>query len=181
MPQIVSAAGMLLSCAAFAQGGGGSYLSKLPPPCTDTALSVGLDDEGGNFNGMSHGGTLLVLRNIGPTACQIPKLPSISFQSAAGKDLDISAQIAPVRGMHPGPVMLPLALAPNAEATSTLRWVSGQVYDHGACISPFQITVTVGGANLRAPFNANLCGPSLKEIAVTPTWFQLDPVWRPAR
>ncbi len=171
---------ILISPAALAQKSAGSYYSKLPPPCADGDLSLGLDDEGGAFNGMSHGGTLIVLRNIGPKACSIPRLPVITFQSALSKDLDISTQMASVRGMHPGPVMLPLALAPNAEATSTMRWVSGQVYEHGVCISPFQITINVGSATLHASFNANICGESATKIAATPTWFQLDPIWKPA-
>ncbi len=161
-----------LPAASFAQA------SRLPP-CAANALSLGLDAEDGNFDSTSHSGILVVLRNIGPNACQIPRSPAIAFIDSLGKDLAISANLAPVRGMHPGPVMLPLALAPGAEATSTLRWVTGQVYDHGACLSPFQITVTVGGATLHAPFNAVVCGPSPSAIGVTPTWFQLDPVWKP--
>jgi hypothetical protein len=177
--RLILAAAVSLSSAAFAQGKAGNLYSKLPPPCAANALSLGLDAEDGNFDAASHSGILVVVRNIGPTACQIPRLPSIAFLDAAGKTLDISAELAPVRGMHPGPVMLPLAIAPNAEATSTLTWISGQVFDHGVCLSPFQITVTVGGATLHAPFSGVICGQSATTIGVTPTWFQLDPVWKP--
>jgi hypothetical protein len=47
-------------------------------------LSIGLDREGGAFNGMSQSGALLVVRNVGPIACKTPGLPVLTFQDVAG-------------------------------------------------------------------------------------------------
>ena len=79
------------------------------PACTANQLSLSFDGEGGAFNGMSQSGTLLVLRNVGPTACSVAGLPKLTFKNAAGKPLAITRKV-PI-GMHPGPVILPIGVA----------------------------------------------------------------------
>lgn len=125
-------------------------------PCTAADLSLATDGEGGAFNGMSHGGTLLVLRNIGARTCTVPALPAVRLRDAHGRDLPI-ARTPPV-GMHPGPVMLPVAVAPGAEATAALRWVSGPVYSHGRCFAVATLAVAIGRDRIATPLKAQVCG-----------------------
>lgn len=123
-------------------------------------LSLTVDGENGSFNGMSHSGTLLVLRNLGPEACTVTGSPQIFFTDAAGATLPITRAVP--RGMHPGPVVLPETILPEAELTSRLRWVSGEVYPHSQCFTPATLVVVIGGRKLTTPLAARICGPANK-------------------
>jgi len=129
-----------------------------PPACAANELTMTFDGEQGNFNGMSHSGARLILRNIGTHVCTVPQKPQFSFQDAAGKILSLRMAVLP--GMHPGPVTLPVAVPPEAEATGTLRWVSGDVYGSGICVQARTAILTVGKDKLQADINANVCGPA---------------------
>lgn len=154
------------------------------PSCKEGQLSIALDDEGGNFNGMSHSGTLLVLRNLGPDVCSVAARPEVHFEDSAQQPLPITvgASETTKRAMHPGPVLLPVAVPVGAELTSELRWVSGQVYDDGKCVSPAFLTVKTSAETLRIklPDGASICGPAGKPPAVTMTPLRRDPVYTPA-
>ena len=109
-------ASVALALPLMAQGkqattGAGARLAA--PPCKASDLSLGTDDENGSFNGMSHLGTLLVLRNLSTTACSVPARPEISFLDASkskASPLPIKLEIPGAKFMHPGPVMLPVWL-----------------------------------------------------------------------
>ena len=144
------------------------------PPCGADTLSLGFDDEGGAFHGMSHAGTLLVVRNIGPAPCRLPSLPRVSFQDGAGGDLPLQRQ--PPVGMHPGPVMVPVGLAPGAEATATLYWVSGPVYTKSRCLRPARVTVTFGDVRLQDAWPEDqLCGQAGKPATFDQPPLRADP------
>jgi hypothetical protein len=139
------------------------------PPC-DGGLLMRLDGEDGAFNGMSHSGALLVIRNLGPAPCRMPGLPKLRVQDNRGHDLPITRRAPP--GLHPGPVVLPVA--PGAEVTAGLRWVSGDVYDHGRCLTPDRVVVSLGAQTLTAPWPGGfICG----RAGATVTFEQ--PVLRP--
>lgn len=131
-------------------------------PCTANQLSLAVDSEGGAFNGMSHSGTLLVLRNLGTTACTVAGFPELLFTDSANAALPIVRAIprGMLRGMHPGPVVLPVTILPEAELTSRASWVSGEVYDHSQCLTPAALTVVIGGQRLTTPLTARICGPA---------------------
>ena len=137
-------------------------------------LSIGLDHEGGAFNGMSQSGVLLVVRNVGPAACKAPGLPALTFQDAEGHSLDIQRK-APV-GMHPGPVVLPVGLAAGAEATAALHWVSGDVFDAHHCLTPATVAVAAGGAPSTLAWSGQLCGPAATVITYDQPVLRTDPV-----
>jgi len=150
--------------------------SKAVKSCSPGQLSLGLDDEGGNFAGMSHSGTLLVLRNLGPTVCSFPARPAIRFEDAQQHPIPVTLEY-PV-GMHPGPVLLPVAVPVGAELTSELRWVSADVYDGGSCLSPAFLTVTVGTDVMRVDFaGRQMCGPAGKPVNYSMTPLRRDPVY----
>jgi hypothetical protein len=92
-----------------------------PAFCSAPDLSLALDDEAGEFAGVSQSGTLLVLRNIGPNACRVAARPTLIFEDAHQHPIPISLRTPP--GMHPGPVLLPVILSRDAEATGKMHWV----------------------------------------------------------
>ncbi|HEX7820827.1 MAG TPA: DUF4232 domain-containing protein [Sphingobium sp.] len=154
-----------------------STASRLPP-CSADQLSLAFDGEGGAFNGMSHGGTLLVIRNLGPKACRMPGLPRLSFRDADGKPLPIVRK-AP-RGMHPGPVVVPVGVAAGAELTAPLRWVSGEVYDRSQCLTVASVAVQVaagpvGTGTLQGGFAARICGEAGSEVEFDQPGLRADP------
>ncbi|MDQ2832338.1 MAG: DUF4232 domain-containing protein [Acidobacteriota bacterium] len=112
------------------------------PSCSASQLSLSTDSENGSFDGMSHSGTLLVLRNVGSTPCSVAGFPALTFLDSANKPLPISRETP--RGMHPGPVVLPVTVVPGAELTASLRWISGDVVTHGSCFAASSLSVNVG-------------------------------------
>ncbi len=144
------------------------------PACAADQLSLGFDGESGAFNGVSHSGTLLVIRNIGPNACRIEALPRLSFNDARDRPLKIVRR-APA-GMHPGPAMVPVGLAAGAEVTAPLRWVSGEVYDRSICLSPASATVAIAKRAIRTTFTARICGPAGGDITFDQPPLRPDPV-----
>jgi hypothetical protein len=150
---------LLSALLAFALAGAAAA-SAHAAPCAADQLSLAVDGENGNFNGMSHSGTLLVLRNLGPAACTVAGFPKILFTDAANATLPIT-RVVP-RGMHPGPVVVPVTILPEAELTSSLRWVSGEVYPHSQCFVPAALVVVIGDQKLTTPLAAHICGRSGK-------------------
>lgn len=148
------------------------------PACKAEQLSLGFDSENGAFNGMSHAGTLLVLRNIGDAACQVPGLPKLSMIGANGHVLPI-ARAAPV-GFHPGPVILPVGIAPGAELTAPLRWVSGAVFPQSRCYAPTALSLDLNGVRVRGVLAAHVCGQQGKPATFEQPPLTADPVLPPA-
>lgn len=155
--------------------------------CQVNQLSLGTDAENGSFNGMSHSGTLLVLRNISPSVCRLP-VPQLSFQDSEHKPVPITIdQKSPFEGsvvngkrlpMGHRPVVVPLLLASGAEATLTLHWVSGDVYDHGTCVTPASLLLKIGDSTLQTAFDGHVCGPDASHITINATRFALDLVYK---
>ncbi len=153
---------------------------SLPPPAAVAALpactevTVSLDGEGGAFNGMSHGGARLVIRNVGPD-CRLPGLPRLVFADAQGRPLPV-ARRAPA-GMHPGSVVLPVAVAAEAEATTPLRWVAGEVYPRSRCFTPVRLTVTLapGATATYAGPIGRMCAPAGGAVALDQPPLRIDP------
>jgi hypothetical protein len=143
--------------------------------CTVAQLSLTFDDEGGNFQGMSQSGTLLVLRNTGPQTCTVPGRPSLAFEDATQQKLSISLAIP--SGMHPGPVILPVAIPSGAEATGELHWVSGEVFDNSRCFTPVSAAISFGTDVLRAPFTGRFCAPSGQDAKYRFDYLKRDPVY----
>ena len=145
--------------------------------CKASDLSLGTDDENGAFNGMSHSGTLLVLRNLSSTPCRVPQRPQITFLDDRGKPLPVALDIAAAKFMHPGPVLVPVVVAPDAEVTAKLRWVAGEVYGHSVCLSPAALSVKIGEDMQQAKVAARLCGDRVKGVTFEKTPFAPDPVY----
>lgn len=149
-------------------------LSLQVVPCVVTNLSFSVDYKNGYFDGMSHSGALLVLRNKGLQACSISARPMVKFEDAHHVILPTSWQSP--SSMHPGPVILPIVIAKGVVVTSQIRWVSSEVFDKNKCISPAFITLSVGKDLLRSPFKGNLCGPADKNPTYTLTLFKNDSI-----
>lgn len=125
-------------------------------PCEPKQLALTLDDGNGDFNGMSHGGSYVLLRNRSRTRCQIPARPDVAFLDANEQPLPASLQATP--GMHPGPVLLPVVIPAHASVRASLRWVTGDVFDDTQCIDASSLRIGIGDGALTAPLQAHLCG-----------------------
>jgi hypothetical protein len=137
-----------------------ALLAGATPRCTAAQLSLSTGGNPGDFNGMSHSGTLLVVRNKGRRACTLSGLPQLSFRDAWGRAVPIARKV-PV-GMHPGPVVLPIRLAPGAVANTALRWVSGPVYDNSRCYKVASIAL----AGRQLPLVVQICGEAGKPAGI---------------
>jgi hypothetical protein len=131
------------------------------PPCRPAQLRLTADNPDGEFDGMSHSGVALSIRNVG-RACTLPALPLVSMLDARGRVLAAVRQPPP--GMHPGPVMVPVRLAAGPRAAIDLRWVSGPVFDRSRSVSAQSVTVRIGAGLLRAPLGATLYGPAGRPV-----------------
>lgn len=100
---------------------------------------------------------------------------SVSGARMGGAPLPIRLEIPSTRFMHPGPVMVPVVIAPGAEVTSKLRWVSGEVFDSNLCFNPTAITVTIGGETQRASLVTHICGDKGKGVTFQATPLAPDP------
>lgn len=166
---------LLLAACLFAILPAARARAQQPPPCKAYQLSLNTDSENGAFNGMSHSGTLLVLRNLGPHACTIPARPVIAFQDASHHTLPATLQTP--RGMHPGPVLVPVVIPAQAEVTSRMRWVSSDAYGANNKIAPAFIAVRIGNHILRHKFTGQLFGAAHKHPAYTATPLRPDPAY----
>lgn len=143
--------------------------SPVPVPhCRVDQLHVSLDGRGGDFNGMSHSGTELSIRNTGPD-CLLVALPTVQLRDARNRVVPAVRQ-AP-RGMDPGPVMMPVRLAAGHRAAAEIRWVSGPVFPHSRSVRASKITVKIGTGNLSAPLAVRL----YKEVG-QPATFEQTPL-----
>lgn len=131
------------------------------PPCETSQVSLSLDGGDGRFNGMSHSGTSLLLSNSGTVDCVVPARPQLRFSDPDGKVLDTTAG-APTAPQTPD--LSSLTLAPGTTLTSDLRWISGDVFDHGQCVSPATLTLTLGNQTISTTFAGHLCGEAGKPI-----------------
>jgi hypothetical protein len=131
------------------------------PPCRVSQLHLSVDDRGGDFNGMSHAGTELSIRNTGQD-CSLAALPTVQFRDRRGRVLAATRQ-API-GMHPGPVVLPVRIAAGHRATTDLRWVSGPVFTNNRQLGAASISVRIGSGTIRAPLKATLFGDAAKGV-----------------
>ncbi|WP_436975677.1 DUF4232 domain-containing protein [Paraburkholderia tropica] len=152
---------LLFACGAAYAGGAGAANSSTQasanlPACRADQLALQLDDGGGDFNGMSHSGTYIVLRNRSNTACLLPARVPLSFLDKRQRVLRASMQSMP--GMHPGPALRPVTLAAKGAARGSVRWVSGEVFDNTHCIDPAYLRLRVGQGALTARFRGHLCG-----------------------
>jgi len=134
--------------------------------CRASQLTFSLDSGDGQFNGMSHSGTMLVLRNTGAAACTVPALPQPVLTDADKQPLDITAA-APS-----APAPSSIQLMPGAGVESEMRWVSGDVYEDGHCESPALIQLAIGGEKVSTAFNGHLCGAGGKPSTYTLTPFR---------
>lgn len=140
-------------------------------PCAPAQLSLGFDGENGAFDGMSHAGALLVVRNLGARACTVPARPALGFLDAKGAPLPIAAEPRADRSAR-----APVAVAPGAELTAALRWVSGAVYGNSRCLAPASARLAIGAGTIATAFAGRLCGPAGTIIRFEQGTLRRDPV-----
>ena len=136
------------------------------PPCRVHQLRVSLDGRGGDFNGMSHSGTELSIRNIGPD-CIVSALPTVQFRDARNRIVRAVRQVP--RGMHPGPAMMPVRIAAGHRAAAEIRWIAGPVFPRSRSARAARISVRMGAGTLKAPLAATLYGAVGKPVTFEQT------------
>lgn len=141
-----------------------------PSACTALDIALSFDTADGEFNGMSHSGAYLVLTNIGLRTCTVPRRPQITWLGITNATLN--AQPDTPKGMHPGPVLTSIALAPGKSARSALRWVSGEVYDHNTCANIAKGTVKLEKGEVSAPLQSRMCGDATVGLRYEEPWLQ---------
>jgi hypothetical protein len=143
---------------------------SMPPACRAAQLRLSVDGRDGDFNGMSHSGTALSIRNLGAD-CTLAKLPVIELRDARGRVLPAVRQSPP--GMHPGPVMIPVRLGAGQRATMDLRWTSGPVFPANRSVIAATVALRIGHALVRSPLKAVLFGPAGKTVTFQQTPLQI--------
>lgn len=131
------------------------------PPCRADRLRLTIDGRNGEFNGMSHSGTELSIRNIGPD-CMLDALPNVQLLDARNRPLPAVRQS--LRGMHPGPVIVPIRLAAGHRATTAIRWVAGPVFDQNQNVRATKLRVGIGTETLATRMTATLYGERSRPI-----------------
>lgn len=155
-PFILTALALVLAgCTIGHPVGAAPRMAASAPICTGATLSSGFDSENGAFNGMSHSGTLLRLRNLGPGPCRLPALPTVTFLDASHRPLAIVRRMT--TGLRSGTVRL----AAGAEVTARLRWVSAPVYTHNRCEKVAAARVSWPGGSVEQKLRAEICGPGV--------------------
>ena len=133
------------------------------PPC-GAGVAVDFDRAGSANDGEPQSGVLLVLRNVGSAACSIPGLPKLLYEDETGHALEVLRKPPP--GMHPGPVITPLILAPGASVSAALHWVSTNPNGEHHCAAPHKVVI---GEGPHAPSVAwrfgQLCGEPGKPLS----------------
>lgn len=145
----------ILSALALPTSGQAASIPVHSDDCLPSQLTLSLDSRNGEFDGMSQSGTLLALRNTGHTACTLTPLPALIFEDTKQQSLTVKRRIP--RGMHPGPVLLPVAIAPGQTVASKLHWVASDAFDAGNCITPAFVSLQMKGSTLRVPFGHRMC------------------------
>lgn len=153
--------------AAFAAGPGAANAQTETPvpglsatPCIARQLSGSVSADDGAFDGTSHTGVRLTIRNVSRTICSIRQVGDVSVLGTHEAPLPIAIENPPVVGMNPGPVLIPIALAPGASASMVLRWIDAKVIDDGVCIATSAIRLNVRDAAISTPLAATMCGPA---------------------
>ncbi|AQU88471.1 hypothetical protein B0W47_14530 [Komagataeibacter nataicola] len=128
------------------------------PDCKARQMAVSLDDGQGAFNGMMHGGTWLVVRNTGARACSVAWMGPLSFADGRHHRVAVTWRQA-----VPAPVMV---LPAGGQMKTALRWVSGDVFDPGACTTPATLVLPFRHGQVRHAFAHALCGPASSAPAI---------------
>lgn len=141
-------------------------VSASVPPCAASALRMRFETDGGRFTGMSHDGGIAVVRNVGATACTIPRVPTLELRDTSGAAVASSTSTG-ARFMHPGPFVPPLKIAPGAVAASQLRWIVGNVYGNDAArsVTSTTLALVVPGGTIAISLKATVWGRVSQPIA----------------
>ncbi|WP_374762594.1 DUF4232 domain-containing protein [Komagataeibacter xylinus] len=122
------------------------------PACKVLQMAVSLDDGQGTFNGMMHSGTWVIVRNTGVRACSVAGMGPLLFENVHHHRVAVTwRQAVPVPAM---------VLPAGGQMKTALRWVSGNVFDPGACMTPATVVLPLRHGRVRHAFAHALCGPA---------------------
>lgn len=128
------------------------------PDCKARQMALSLDDGQGAFNGMMHSGAWVIVRNTGARACSVAHMKPLAFEDARHHRVAVAWQQA-----VPAPAMV---LPAGGQMKTALRWVSGDVFDPGACKTPATLVLPLRHGRVRHGFARTLCGPANSPPAI---------------
>lgn len=126
------------------------------PLCAAQNLTLSINARDGDFNGMSHSGTYLIVHNNGRRACRVPGMPAVTFYDDKARTIPTLRQ-TPL-GMHPGPVVPPVTIQAGGNVATALRWVSGPVFDQNSSYEVRRVGVTIAGRPLKTRLRTTIFG-----------------------
>ena len=121
------------------------------PACRRDQLRMGIGRRDGVADFVPVSGAVISIRNLGPD-CDLPGLPAVVLRDRRGLPLPATRR-SPL-GMHPGPVIAPVALPGGHRATFELTWP--YCPSVGRCVRVASVLVSLGSVSLRAPASASL-------------------------
>ncbi len=141
--------------------------SDAAPACRAAWLVLTAQDTGAGD--ARRQGMELRLRNAGPASCLVSPLPDVAVLDAQGRRLDVARTVPGTRFMHPGPVVPPLTLAPNAAVRASLHWDRVPRHVSDACHPLSSVGVSTAQGTVSAAVSGVLCGPGSgpADLAVT--------------
>jgi hypothetical protein len=138
--------------------------------CT-AQLSLTFEGKGGNLNGLSQSGTLLVMRTIGSRA--YPCRSSLVFEDASNTRLPIFRKALP--GMHHLVIISTPIL--GTQASSEMYSLSGDVSDISKYFSTASFRIALGTDILRASFSGHHRVASGQDAKYRLAYLKRDPVY----
>ncbi|WP_419804868.1 DUF4232 domain-containing protein [Terriglobus sp.] len=145
----------LFAAPVAAQTSGKDAMNATPCTARDVTLKPGAGN--GNFNGMGHSGTYVILTNSSRYACSVPGLPQLTFLDANGP-VKTEADLPGARFMHPGPQVLPIVLQPKQSITTGARWVDGPVFQDNLCYKLTGVTLALREGGAHMALTGQMCG-----------------------
>ncbi|MPQ72926.1 DUF4232 domain-containing protein [Acetobacter senegalensis] len=139
-----------------------------PPVCQAKDLHLTLDAQNGAFNGMSHSGTMVILKNTTAHACSVPAYPAVELQDSAGRNVSAHRQTESATAWGQTDSLshqdkASVTLPADGTLYTALRWVSGDVYDGSHnCVTAaaLQLIWDDGRQSARVPMQAHVCAPA---------------------
>lgn len=137
-------------------------------PCEVAQLRLSAAKVGPGSRGASGpGGAELSILNVGQD-CTLAALPTVMLRDGRRRTIPATRRIS--IGMHPGPVVVPVALPGGRRAAIDLRWLPGPPDGGGDTVRVSSVTVQVDGGELRASMRAVLHGSPGIPPTFNQTW-----------
>jgi len=159
---IAIAALVAISLTATTSNANAQPMARDLPACTAAQLT--LASKPAEFEGMMHAEMSVRATNTSASACRLGPRGDLSFLDSEHAPLRIELAQQFIRGMHPGPVVLPVRMDPGTVAALRLRFAVGNGGPNEAaqCATPRFVRLRLDASYITAPIVARMCGPDIE-------------------